>query len=170
MGKRPTKEAHSGLSRLPSTASAADGVGPVQDEHFHAARPRGFHAVGQGVDERVDPGARILEIDQQDVDVGEHLPTGDAGVPVQAEDRQAQRRIDQVAGLDHVVLFFREKPVLRGKERAQGAGKPLVDQLPGVPQPAVDRRGVAEQTKPKASSSRRADRQAGIRGRCGRGS
>ena len=131
--------------------AAADGVGPIQDQHFHAARPRGFHAVGQGVDERVDPGAGILEVDQQGVDVGEHLRAGNPGTPVQAQYREAERRIDQVGGLDHVVLFFREKPVLRGKERAQGAAEPLVDQLPGVPQPMVDCAGVAKQPQPEAS-------------------
>jgi hypothetical protein len=102
-----------GVQQVAFDGGATDGVGPVEDHHLLAAIACGFHAVGQGIDERIDPGARVLEIDQQTIDIIEHLRLWNASGSVKAENRYAEDGVGYVRGFDHVVLFFGKKAMLR---------------------------------------------------------
>src|SRR6185295_15226051 len=97
----------------------ADRVGPVADDDRDAvlfARPQ---AVRHRVDERVDARPHILEIDDEHVEVLEHLRRRLAGVAVQRVHRNAPRGVAGMRGFDHVVLDVRAEAVLRAEDRAK---------------------------------------------------
>ncbi len=59
------------------------------------------------------------------------------------------RRILRVWRLDHVVLEIGSEPVLGAEDRAEGDLVVLLHQIDRVPDPAVDRRRVADQPDAK---------------------
>ena len=72
-GVRPHEEAHSGRSRLPSTATAPMGLGRSNTTTFFPQRRRGLHDLGQGGGKGVDPGAHVHEVHQNRVHHGQGL-------------------------------------------------------------------------------------------------
>jgi len=67
-------------------------------------------------DERVDPAAEVLEIDQQDVEGLHHGVGRPPHLAIQAEHGNSVHRIGEVARFDHVVLLVAAQAVL-GPER-----------------------------------------------------
>ena len=98
---------------------AADGVGPVADDHRDPAGRAGLQAFGHRVDVGVDAGADVLQVDDEQIDIGKHRRRGRAGLPVQGVHRHLEPRMPRVVRLDHVVLHVRAEPVLRAEEGGQ---------------------------------------------------
>ena len=73
----------------------------------------------------------------EQVDVVEHLPGGTPLPAVEAEEGQAAGRVAAVVGLDHVVLFFREKTMLGREQAGEPAREAAVDEVPAVAEAAV---------------------------------
>ena len=73
----------------------ADRVRTIEHDHRDALRPGGPHHVHRGGEIGVVPGARVLEIDQQQVDSGEHLVGGGGSPAVKTIDWKPSGRIDR---------------------------------------------------------------------------
>lgn len=112
-GIAPDKGCPSGLQQASLDGVSPGGVGPVEHEDLFVEFPRSFQAIGESPGKGVHAGPRVLEIDDERIDFGEHLPGRNAGGAVEAENRYAENRVGQIPGFDHVVLFFRKKPMLR---------------------------------------------------------
>jgi hypothetical protein len=91
----------------------AGGIGPVENPDGLAVPGGGFEHVQQGGDERVDAATEILQVDQQYVEMREHLLGGPAHLPVETEHGNAMNRVAEIRRLDHVVLFVAAQAVLR---------------------------------------------------------
>jgi hypothetical protein len=83
---------------------------------------RGFEDVKQGGDEGIDSAAKVLEIDQENVEALHRLGRRPAYLSIEAEDRDLVQRIREVVAFDHIVLLVTAKTMLR----AEGGGKPKV--------------------------------------------
>ena len=75
------------LQRRPFDLDAADRIRPVADDDRYAVTRRGAQAVRHGVDEGVDAGADVLQVDDEHVDELEHLLGRLARLAVEREDR-----------------------------------------------------------------------------------
>ena len=94
IGNCPTNDVEgSAAAACPSTAIAADRVRPVAHDDPDAVPRRGAHAVGHRVDEGVDAGADVLQVDDQHVDVAQHLRGRLARLAVERVDRHAPPRV-----------------------------------------------------------------------------
>ncbi len=111
---------------------APQGVGPVQNQHADALGCAGLQTVGQGPHVRVDPCPDVLQINDQELQVPQHLLFRHAGLRVEAVDRDAEMRLHGVAGFHHVVLLLAPQTVLRCEERRALSGETLVQELVGV--------------------------------------
>jgi hypothetical protein len=103
--------------------------------------------VRQRPDKRVDARADVLEVDDEQIEAVEHLRRRLARLGVETVHGHAEPLVGAVAGLDHVVLLARPEAVLGTEQRLQRAREPRVQHLGGVPETAVDRSLVAEQTE-----------------------
>ena len=92
--------------------NAVDGIRTIQDQNLYVVFCSRLETVGQGVDKRIHPAADILQVHQQHIDGLEHAGVRNAGLSVQAEYRDLQRRIDEIGRFNHIVLFFGEKSML----------------------------------------------------------
>ena len=105
----------------------ADRVGAVEHPHRFVVRGRRFEDIAQRRDERIDPAAEVLQVDEQHVESRHHLCGGPTHVTVEAENRNAVYAVGKVGRFDHVVLLVAAQPVLRAeagrkidlRERAQ---------------------------------------------------
>ena len=79
----------------------------------------GLHAEFQCPDEGIVAAANVLQVDNERVDIFEHLGPGFARVPVEAVHREAARRVAEPFPFHHVVLGLSEDPVLRTEERGE---------------------------------------------------
>ena len=149
-------------SRSPARASAprpapADGIGPVGDDDRLAGPCHRPQAVGHRVDEGVDAGADVLQVDDQHVDEAQHLGGRLARLTVEREDRDVAPRVLVVRRLDHVVLQVRPIPVLRpedGRERVVGRdAQPLGDMAEVV----VDRGRIGDDADAEPVQARRGE-------------
>ncbi len=120
-------------------------VRPVQHPHRLAAPRRGLEHVAQRGDEGVDAAAEILQVDQQHVEAVHH----DIGRPphfaVEAEHRDAVRRIEVVGRFHHVVLFVAAQAVLRAEGCRQLDVGQRGERVDGMDQVARRRGRVGEQ-------------------------
>ena len=73
IGNCPTNDAYAGSQQVSFDLLAADRIGPVADDDVHAVARGGAHAVRHRVDVGVDARADVLQIDDQHVDVAQHL-------------------------------------------------------------------------------------------------
>jgi hypothetical protein len=112
-------EAFPARAQQQSFERAASRVWAVEYPHLLAVLGRGFEQVAQGGDEGVDAAAEVLQVDQQDVETVHHRRRRTTYFAVQAEYRDAMRRVDEVGRLDHVVLLVAAQPVLRPEGSAQ---------------------------------------------------
>ena len=125
---------------------AADRIRPIAHDDADAVPAGGAQAVGHRVDVGVDARADVLEIDDQHVDVGEHLARSArasrcrANAPARAASRRRVRR------LDHVLLQVRAEAVLRAEHRRQRPVAGRGEAIRGVPEPASIEAGL--QTRP----------------------
>ena len=89
--------------------------------------------------------ADILEVDDEHVEIAQHLGRRLARLAVQRVDRHAADLVVRVPRLDHVVLHVRPEPVLRaengGQLRAAGAA---ASRSATWRELAIDRRRVAD--------------------------
>ena len=102
---------------------AADRVGPVADDDLQAVLARGLQAVRHRVDVGVDADADVLQVDDEHVEVGQHLRRRLARLAVERIHRHAAHLVVRVPRLDHVVLHIRAEPVLRAEDRGQGGAR-----------------------------------------------
>ena len=149
----PTGAQAESLDRAPGRVWA------IQHPHAFAGARRRLQHIAQGGDEGVDAAAEVLQIDQQHVEAVEHPRRGLAHRAVQAEHRNAERRVDLVRRLHHVVLLVAAQAVLR----AEGGGEVNVaaggKDIQAVLQVGGDRGGMGQQGD-AAALQRRA--QAGV--------
>jgi hypothetical protein len=96
---------------------AANRIRPIADDHVDAVPGRCAHAVGHGVDVGVDPGADILQIHHQHVEIAQHVGHRLPRVAVKRVHRHVTPRILCVRRFNHVVLKIGAEPVLRAEER-----------------------------------------------------
>jgi len=146
MGSRPTKEAHSGFRRLPSTASPPGGWAgraPAPSLRLLRRPP----SPGAASTRTCRLGSHVLEVDQEDVEAFEHLGRGLAGVGVEGPDGNAQPTVHGVERLDHVVLHVGPEAVLGSEEGPEP--RPRL-------RPRRPRRG--ETPRPRSPGSRAAPR------------
>jgi hypothetical protein len=109
---------------------------------------RGAHAVGHRVDVGVNPGADVLQVDDQRVDTAQHLPRWLTRLAVEGIDRHPAARVVAMGRLDHVVLHVRTKSVLGAENRAElhtVSRRHLVDHVPEI---VVDRSVVTNDADP----------------------
>ena len=113
-----------------------------------------LQTVGHGVEKGIDPGADIDEIDQQHVDRLEHRPRRVPAFAIEAVERQAGAAIGLMRRFHHIVLLLGEKTVLRRKQAGQPGAEFFLQQQPSVPQMAVGRGLVGQQSQPFAGKLR----------------
>src|SRR5687768_8503953 len=144
--------------------NAANRVGPIAHDHLDAMRARRAHAIGHRVHVGVDARADILQVDDERVDIAQHLGGRLAGVAVQRIERDALPRAGFELGvrrLDHVVLHVRPKSVLRTEERRDLHAAIGEQQIDNVLQAMVDRGRVADETDAFAAQRPRFDEPSG---------
>ena len=88
-------------------------VGPIQHPD-RLARFRSFlKQIEQRCDKGIDPTAKILKVEKEDIGGRHHLASRPAHFAVKAEDGNAISRIGLIRSLDHVVLLVALETVLR---------------------------------------------------------
>ena len=105
----------------------------------------GFQHVAQRGDEGVDTAAEVLQVDEQDVEGIHHRGGRPPHFAIEAEDRNAELRVEEVRRFDHVVLLVALDSMLRAEGGAQlelGQGGQRVERMRQV---GGDRGGVGEQ-------------------------
>ena len=123
---------------------AANRVGPVADDHLEPVSLRRTQAVGHRVDEGVDAGTDVLQVDDQRVEPRQHFGGRLARLTVKRVDRHAPPPVFGVRGLDHVVLEVGPKPVLRAEYRGQRDLLRRRDAVDDMPEGAVNRGRVGD--------------------------
>src|SRR4051794_20050258 len=81
------------VEKIPLDLLTADGIRPVADDDVDAVAGGRAHAVRGRVDKRVYAGADVLQIDDENVDIPQHLGGRLAGFAVEGENRHAATRI-----------------------------------------------------------------------------
>ena len=99
-------------------------VGAVEHPDRLAVLGRRFEHVAQRGDEGVDAAAEVLQVDEQDVEGFHHRGGRPAHFAVEAEDGNAELRVEEIRRFDHVVLLVAAQAVLR----AEGGGQLEVGQ------------------------------------------
>ncbi len=134
---------------MPSTGRPA-GFEAIQDPHGLAALRALFQHVTQGGDERVDAAAQILQVDEQHVEAVHHRGGRTTHLPVETEDRNAERGIVEVGRLDHVVLLVATQAVLRPERRGQLHVAQRGQRIERMCEIRSDRRRMRQQRDPLA--------------------
>src|ERR1043166_3324499 len=109
---------------------AVDRVRPIEHNNMNAALLACAHAEVERPNKRVIARPDVLEIDQQSIEPGEHLPGRFAMFAVQTVNGDLKSRMLVAFPFDHVVLGLTEKSVLRSEERSklkEVAVRPLQD-------------------------------------------
>ena len=106
--------------------AAVQRVGAVQDDHLDAAAGEPAQQHDQVVDERVDAGAHVEGVDDQELDPLQPILGGQQLLPVQAAHLHPAGAPEERGRQDHVVLPVDEKAVLQRPDGLQpGAGEAL---------------------------------------------
>jgi len=71
-------------------------------------------------------------------------------VPVKTENRKTGYLVLLMTGLNHIILFFRKKTVLRAEKTGQLTGKSLIDEITAMDKRRIRRGLVAEKPEPSA--------------------
>ena len=107
------------IQRRTFNRNAIDRIWPVENDNSDvlpfACAHRQIHCPDEGVIARAD----VLQVNQQKVDVLQHLARRFAMFAIQTVNRDRKSRMLVTAPFNHVVLSFAAIPVLRAKERAQ---------------------------------------------------
>ena len=130
----PTNDSKPGTSTVPSTCAPPIGFGRSQTMTFTPVPARRLQAVRHRVDVGVDADADVLEVDDQHVEVREHLGGRLAGLAVERIDRHAADLVVRVPRLDHVVLHVRSEAVLRAEDRGERGAVVRRQAIGDVPQ------------------------------------
>jgi hypothetical protein len=104
-----------------------------------------FENVTQGRDERVDAATEILQIDKHHIECAHHRIGRPAHFSIKTEDWNAMHRIDEVGGLDHVVLLVAAQTMLRTEGSGEFDVVACRQSIQGVPQIFGDGSGMREQ-------------------------
>ncbi len=153
-----------GIENVALDPQAADRVRTIQHDQANAVHGTGLHGVQHRVDERVVARADVLDVEDQDVDPGQHFRGGNAGLAIEAEDRQTGPRVLAVAHFFEV-LGICENTVLRTEERHQFGALQVLEMKGGMGQVGSDRGGIGEQTQALPPDPRGAG-QKFLRARC----
>ena len=145
----PTKERYSRVEHVAVHRVAADRVRPVEDDHALPLPRAGLHHVEHRVDERVVARADVLHVEDHRVDAGEHLRGGDAGLAVEAVDRQPRLAVARVAHLDEVLRVGGDA-VLGPEEGRELHAAPGREGDRGVLEVRRDRGGVDDEADAEA--------------------
>jgi hypothetical protein len=103
------------VKEISFTLMTANGIWSIENHNFNVMTTRSFQAQRQGGTEGVDAGTNILQINYQNVNMGEHGVGGLAGLAVEAEHRDAQILVNEIIGLYHISLLFTKITMLWGK-------------------------------------------------------
>ena len=146
-----------GVEQIAFDIVAADRIRPIAHDNAHAVACRGPHAVGHRVDVGVDPRADILQIDDEHIEIAQHVGAGLARFAVERIDRHPPPAVARMGRLDHVVLHVGAKPVLRAEERRHGDVRIIGQPIGRMPEIAVDGRGVAHDPDAAPGNERAVD-------------
>ena len=105
----------------------------------------GFQHVKKSGDEGVDATADVLQIDEQHVEVREHLLRGTAHLAIETEYGNPMDRIAKVLRLDHVVLLVTAQPVLRTERGGDVEPADRAQRIERMLEIGGHRRGMREQ-------------------------
>ena len=100
------------MEQIPFHDLAAQGIGPVQNEHLYTCLRGGLNAAPERGGEGVNTRAHVLKVHDQDIDHFQHVGEGPPGFTVQAEDGNLQFPVNCVGGFLHIVLFLPSVAVL----------------------------------------------------------
>ena len=117
---------------------AAYWIGAVEHHDLLFVFSGGLKAERHRINKGVNPGPNVLKINNQHIYEVKHLFRGYPGFAVQTENRDFQEGICHVRRGDHVVLFFREKTVLRTEERLEPTRERFGNQITTVAQFSVN--------------------------------
>jgi hypothetical protein len=129
---------------------SADRIWPIADDYSFAKRLCGAHAVGHRVGEGIDAAAYTLEIDNDHVNVAQHLFGRFARFAVQRINRNVRVSIDGVGRLDHVVLNVAANSVLRSEERSEIDLRMIEEEIGGVMEAVIDGSLVTDESHARA--------------------
>ena len=144
MGYCPTNDSKPANEHRTFDLAAADRVGAIADDGLDAVLAAGPQAVGHRIDVGVNARADVLEVDDEDVEAGEHLAGRFPGFAVERVDGHMPHVVAGVGRFDHVLLEVGAEAVLRpedGREARVAAG---ADAVGSVHQAVIDRRRVAD--------------------------
>jgi hypothetical protein len=99
---------------------------------------RHAHAVRHRVSESVDATAHALQVNNDDIDVLQHLVGGLARLAIERVDGKSRATIARVTGLDHVVLHVTTYAVLRTEQSGQVDRRMIEEQIGGVTERVID--------------------------------
>ena len=135
---------------MPLDLRAADRVRAVADDDLEALLARRLQAVRHRVDVGVDAHADVLEVDDEHVEVAQHLGRRLARLAVQRVDRHAADLVMGVPRLDHVVLHVGPEPVLGPEDSGEPCARVRQQPVGDVAQAGVHRGRVADDPDPAA--------------------
>ena len=107
------------LDRRPFNGDAVDWIRSIENNNVRPAFLARAHAKIERPNECVITRTDVLKIDQQNIDILQHLRRGLAMLSVQTINRNAESRMFVTFPFDHVVLGLTEEPMLRAEKRAQ---------------------------------------------------
>src|SRR5260370_15887407 len=116
-GKMADEGREGRIEHIACDLSAANRVGTIAGDYFLPKLLRRAHAVRQSVGKCVDATADVLQIEDDHVDVAQHLFGWFARLAVKGKDRQPGFSVSRVRGLDHIVLDITADSVFRTEDR-----------------------------------------------------
>ena len=143
------KTHEAGLRRIEHIAlntNAVDGIGPIQQNKAFAVFGRGFHRQRHSRNIRVKPGADVLDVEDKNIKIPQHLGSRFPRLPIQAANRQIINRIDLVINPVARLLFAPQTMFRAEKGHDSHAGHPP-EYIYDEPSITIVRRMVGDDTK-----------------------
>src|SRR6266446_5744704 len=130
-----------------------DRVWPIQRDDLNVLTFAGAHCQIQRPNKSVVARADILQVNQEEIEILQHLARGLAMFAVQTVNRYPESRMLVTSPFDHVVLGLAAIAVLRTEERAQLKHLLIfaLENFGSVLQFRIDRRGMQERTNAPAA-------------------
>src|SRR5262249_31292437 len=125
---------------------AADWIWAVEHNHALAVCARSLHCKSHRIDKGVNPRPHILQVENQNVDIAEHLFGRFPHLAIKRPGHYAREWIAKAFPFNHVVLSFTANAMLRAKEGCGFSPPVRVKEVRGVADRVIDRRRMANQT------------------------
>ena len=140
------------IEKIALNLDTANRVWAIAGDYFLPILPGGPHAVCQRINKGIDAAAHALQVDNDYVNVTQHLLSRLARLTIKRIDRQSSLSIGRVRCLNHVVLNIAANSMLRAEQRGQVDVWMFVKQVGRMTKTMIDRGLVTHQGNPPAAN------------------